>query len=158
MVSDRFFNLHSSKEECIAFRTLFNPSLTSLVKCNRFYAKTISQNKDMTLPSCTIPSLVPRDKNVYLPPTLTLSLNVYTGWQTGFWDTLQDICTLAELYFCPATRHSTTPQFLLILCKHIREVSGLTFLTLLIVFQSPIYMEKQGTQHFGRNLKTKRHS
>ena len=68
MVLDRFFNLHSSKEEWSAFRTLFNPSLPSLVKRNRLYAETISQNKDMTLPSCTIPSLVPRDKNVYLRP------------------------------------------------------------------------------------------
>ena len=42
----------------------------------------------MTLPSCTIPFSGSKDKNVYLPPTLTLSLNVYTGWQTGFWDTL----------------------------------------------------------------------
>src|SRR4029434_1962435 len=62
----------------------------------------------------------------------------------------------AEFYFCLATSHFTTRSLLLILCKHIREVSGLTFLTLLIVFQSPIYMEKQGTQHFGRNLNPKK--
>ena len=49
MVLDRFFNLHSSKEEWSAFRTLFNPSLPSLVPCNRLYAETISQNKHIMI-------------------------------------------------------------------------------------------------------------
>ena len=69
MVLDRFFNLHSSKEEWSAFRTLFNPSLPSLVKRNRLYAKTMS-TVHAGKHSHLVPSrpLVPRDKNVYLRP------------------------------------------------------------------------------------------
>ena len=40
------------------------------------------------------------------------------------------------------------PNSFLILGKHIREVSGLTFLTQLNVFQSPIYMENAGHTAF----------
>ena len=45
------------REERSGFRTLFNPSLPSLVPCNRLYAETISQNMQENTPPLYHPVL-----------------------------------------------------------------------------------------------------
>src|SRR4029434_288570 len=62
------------REERSGFRTLFKPSLNSLVPCNRLYAETISQNMQENTPILYHPVLGSKDKNVFLRPSKTLTL------------------------------------------------------------------------------------